>query len=64
MLYLLTIAYDNYTWQQSYKKIPELQLAYIIRFLIMYLSIYKNKLSEHIDAYYSFKLEPISYKYR
>lgn len=64
MLYLLTIAYDNYTWQQSYKKIPELQLAYVIRFLIMYLSIYKNKLSEHIDAYYSFKLEPISYKYR
>ncbi|CAD1468765.1 unnamed protein product, partial [Heterotrigona itama] len=64
MLHLLAIAYDNHIWWQSYKKIPELKLAYIMEFLIRYLSMYKNKLSKHIDAYYSFKLEPMSYKYR
>ncbi|KOX68902.1 hypothetical protein WN51_06822 [Melipona quadrifasciata] len=63
MLQLLAIAYDNRIWRQSYKKIPELRLAYIMEFLIKYLSMYKNKLSKHIDAYYGFKLEPM-YKYR
>ncbi|XP_043512207.1 uncharacterized protein LOC122529817 isoform X2 [Frieseomelitta varia] len=63
MLHLLAIAYDNRIWRQSYKKIPELKLASIMEFLIRYLSTYKNKLSKHIDAYYSFKLEPM-YKYR
>lgn len=63
MLQLLAIAYDNRIWRKSYKKIPELKLAYVMEFLIRYLSIYKNKLSKHIDAYYGFKLEPM-YKYR
>lgn len=62
MLHLLAIAYDNHIWRQSYKKIPELKLAYIIRFLNISLITYKKKLSEHIDAYYSFKLEPYKYK--
>ncbi|KOC68441.1 hypothetical protein WH47_10681, partial [Habropoda laboriosa] len=63
MLHLLAIAYDNHTWQESYSKVPELKLAYIVRLLIPYLTMYKNKLSEIIDAYYNFKLEPIAYKY-
>lgn len=62
MLHLLAIAYDNNIWRQSYKKIPELKLAYIIHFLNISLITYKKKLSEHIDAYYNFKLEPYKYK--
>ncbi|XP_029046296.1 uncharacterized protein LOC114877634 isoform X1 [Osmia bicornis bicornis] len=64
MLHLMAIAYDNYTWQQSYSKIPELKLIYIIRFLIKRLTVYKNKLSEIVNAYYSFKVEPMVYKYK
>ncbi|XP_054000723.1 uncharacterized protein LOC128888101 isoform X1 [Hylaeus anthracinus] len=64
MLHLLAIAYDNHTWEKSCNKIPELKLAYIIHFLIKYLTVYKNKLSKVIDAYYSFKVEPTLYKYR
>ncbi|XP_076170405.1 uncharacterized protein LOC143148213 [Ptiloglossa arizonensis] len=64
MLHLLAIAYNSHTWKKSYSKIPELKLAYIIHFLIQYLTIYKNKLSKIIDAYYTFKAQPTSYKYR
>ncbi|CAK9811743.1 hypothetical protein ANTPLA_LOCUS7147 [Anthophora plagiata] len=64
MLHLFAIAYDNYTWRESYRKVPEFKLAYIVRLLIPYLTMHKNKLSEVIDAYYNFKLEPISYKYK
>ncbi|XP_031832053.1 uncharacterized protein LOC116426763 isoform X2 [Nomia melanderi] len=64
MLHILAITYDNHTWQESGYKIPEFKLAYIINFLIKYLSLYKSKLSKVIDIYYSSKLEPISFKYR
>ncbi|XP_012140903.1 uncharacterized protein LOC100883956 isoform X3 [Megachile rotundata] len=64
MLYLLAIAYDNYIWQQSYSKIPELKLICIIRHLTRCLSVHKRKLSEVIDVYYSFKAEPMQYKYK
>ncbi|OAD52931.1 hypothetical protein WN48_11177 [Eufriesea mexicana] len=63
-LHLLAVAYDNHTWRQSYKKVPELKLSYIIHFLIVNLSIYKKKFSEYIDAYYNFKLEPVLYQYK
>lgn len=64
MLHLLAIAYDNRTWQRSHRKIPEFKLAYIVGFLIKRLTKYKNKLTEVVDGYYSFKLEPTSYKYK
>ncbi|XP_076624918.1 uncharacterized protein LOC143343669 isoform X2 [Colletes latitarsis] len=64
MLHLLAIGYDSRTWQKSYNKIPELKLAYIINFLLKYLTMYKNKLLKIIDAYYAFKIEPTKYRYR
>ncbi|XP_043250205.1 uncharacterized protein LOC122396131 isoform X2 [Colletes gigas] len=64
MLHLLAIGYDSHTWQKSYSKIPELKLAYIINFLLKYLTMYKNKLLKIIDAYYAFKIEPTMYRYR
>ncbi|XP_076761480.1 uncharacterized protein LOC143429675 [Xylocopa sonorina] len=64
MLHLLAIAYDNHIWHESCKKIPEFKLAYIIRFLIKLLTICKKELSEDIDAYYSFKLEPMLCKFK
>ncbi|XP_017891231.1 uncharacterized protein LOC108631654 [Ceratina calcarata] len=63
MLHLLAVAYDNHSWSQSYKKVPEFKLARIVRSLIVILRIYKEKLSECINAYYNFKFEPMSYKY-
>ncbi|CAL7938887.1 unnamed protein product [Xylocopa violacea] len=64
MLHLLAIAYDNHAWHESFKKVPECKLAYIIRLLIKHLTICKRKLSEDIDAYYSFKLEPMLCKFK
>nr|XP_033329363.1 uncharacterized protein LOC117222029 [Megalopta genalis] len=64
MLYLFAIAYDGLTWQESGSTIPEFKLAYIVHFLVKYLSVYQRKLSKIIDVYYSSKIEPISFQYK
>ncbi|XP_076644242.1 uncharacterized protein LOC143354221 [Halictus rubicundus] len=64
MLHLFAIAYDSHTWQESSNKIPEFRLAYIINFLVEYLSVCRSKLSKIIDAYYSSKIEPVSFQYK
>ncbi|XP_076294531.1 uncharacterized protein LOC143215845 [Lasioglossum baleicum] len=64
MLHLFAIAYDSHTWQGSSSKIPEFKLAHIINFLVKYLSVCRSKLSKIIDAYYSSKIEPVSFQYK
>ncbi|KZC12648.1 hypothetical protein WN55_04114 [Dufourea novaeangliae] len=64
MLHLLATSYDSHTWQESCNKIPEFKLAYIVDFLNKYLTIRKGRLSNIIHAYYSFKVEPISYTHK
>jgi len=58
MLYLLAIAYDSNTWMHSYQKMPETKLAYIIYMLAKTLTIYKDQLSEIIQAYHACKIKP------
>ncbi|XP_076231563.1 uncharacterized protein LOC143177508 isoform X2 [Calliopsis andreniformis] len=64
MLYLLAVAYNSHTWQQSCKKVPEFKLAYIVGSLTKRLIKYKNKLAKVINAYYDCKIAPIIYKYK
>ena len=64
MLHLLAAAYDSHTWRQSYSRIPEAKLARIVRFLKKYLTVYKDELSEAVDDYYSFTVQPTEYKYK
>lgn len=62
MLYLLAVAYNSDTWIHSCQKIPETKLAHIIHILIKELTVYKDKLSETINAYRTCKTEPVRYK--